>query len=59
MSVNINITRKEFSYVDGATGEELTPEQFNQRYSTINVGGLGAILSGGKIETAENEDNQK
>jgi hypothetical protein len=59
MGVNINITKNEHSFIDGASGEELTPEQFNQRYSTINVGGLSAILSGGKIETAEEENNTK
>ena len=24
--VSVNITKKEFQYIDGATGEELTPE---------------------------------
>ena len=57
MGVNINITKNEHSFIDGASGEELTPEQFNQKYSTINVGGLGTILSRGKIETAEEENN--
>lgn len=59
MGVNVNITKKEYAYIDGGSGEELTPEQFNQKHSTINVGGLGAILSGGKLETAEDEDNSK
>lgn len=59
MGVTINIQKNEHSFIDGNTGEELTPEQFNQKYSSINVGGLTAILSGGKLETAEDEANQK
>jgi len=59
MSVSINITKNEHSFINGNSGEELTPEQFNQKYSTINVGGLTAILSGGKLETAEEETNSK
>ena len=59
MSVNINITKNEHSFIDGSSGQELTPEQFNQKYSSINVGGLGTILSGGKLETAEDETNKK
>lgn len=30
--VSVNITKKEFQYIDGATGEELTPEQIAQKY---------------------------
>lgn len=59
MAVNVNITKKEYAYIDGGSGEELTPEQFNQKYSTVNLGGLTAILSGGKPETAEEENNSK
>lgn len=59
MGVNVNITKKEYAYIDGASGDELTPEQFNQKYSAVNLGGLTAILSGGKVETAEEEDNTK
>lgn len=58
MSVTINITKNEHSFIDGGTGEELTPEQFNQKYSTINVGGLTAILSGGKPETIPEENKE-
>ena len=59
MPVNINITKKEYAYIDGESGNELTPEQFNQKYSTINVGGLGTILSRGKLEEAEGENNKE
>jgi len=57
MGVNINIEKNEYSFIDGSSGEELTPEQFNQRHSTINLGGLGNILSGGKFEKEEGENN--
>lgn len=59
MAVTINITKDEHSFIDGTSGEELTQEQFNQKYSAINLGGLTAILSGGKVETEEEEDNTK
>jgi len=36
--ISINITQKPYAYIDGATGEELTREEFFQRASGLNVG---------------------
>ncbi len=58
MAVTINIEKNEHTFIDGTTGQELTPEQFNQKYSTVNVGGLTRVLSnfGTKEESTENKE---
>ena len=35
--VTTNITKHEYAYIDGGTGQELTKEQFIQKYSGINI----------------------
>lgn len=40
-NIKVDITNKERIYIDGATGERLTPEQFKARHSrsaALNVG---------------------
>ena len=59
MGVNINITKKEYTYVDGATGQEITREQFNQKYSATPMGGLGTVLPGGQSEETEIKNDEE
>lgn len=45
--VSVNITDKSYVFIDGATGEELTQEEFNRRH---RQGGVGAILGANRIK---------
>ncbi len=39
--IDINITKHEYGFIDGQTGEELTQEQFNRKYKKIGGFDLG------------------
>jgi len=51
--VSINITKKDYVYIDGATGEQLTAEQFRQRHSKGIKSVLGAV--GSTLSSKEGE----
>lgn len=56
--VTINITDKSYVFIDGATGDELTQEEFNRKYKQ---GGIGSILGANRVtlqspETREGEE---
>lgn len=53
MKVSVNITKKEYGFIDPNTGEEFTSAEFNKRHNQFGLGGLGVILSGGQIKTEE------
>lgn len=43
--VSVNITKKDYEYIDGATGESLTPQQFAARHRK----GARAFLGGNGV----------
>jgi len=44
--VTINITKTDYVYIDGETGEELTKAEFNRRHNK----GIKSILGANRIE---------
>ena len=55
--VEIKIEKNEYTYIDGGTGQEMSAEQFNQKHSGLNLGGLRGILSTGRVEEEEGKNN--
>jgi len=39
MKVNIDITNKIYDFIDPATGEKFSPEDFAKKYPGVGVGG--------------------
>ncbi len=39
MPVSVNITKKEYVFIDPETGEILSPKQFDKKYRAVNLGG--------------------
>lgn len=39
MGVTINLTEQKYGFIDGATGQELTPEEFAKKYPGVGLGG--------------------
>jgi len=35
--VKIDIEKHEYSFIDGATGEEITPEEFARKYPAVGL----------------------
>ena len=58
-NVTINITKKPYAYIDGATGEELTKEEFFQRARGLNVGRHRANVLNETEEGDDGEDEEK
>lgn len=40
-NVTINITKDDYVFIDGATGEELTKEEFDRRHKAVPASNLG------------------
>ena len=55
-NVSINITQNDRTFINPATGQEMSATEFNQKYSQFGMGGLGGILSRGKVEKEEGEN---
>lgn len=39
MGVNIKIENNKYGFIDGATGQEITPEEFAKKYPAVGLGG--------------------
>jgi hypothetical protein len=50
MAVNINITEEKYEFINGATGEKLSAEEFAKKYPAVELGGHR-----GNPETKENK----
>lgn len=37
MSVNIDITQKVYDFIDGATGQKLSAEEFAKKYPAVGI----------------------
>lgn len=59
MGVDINITKKEYEFIDGATGEKLTPQEFAKRYPGLAVGGYAPSASTPTREERPDEAKEK
>jgi len=57
MSVTVNITKKEYDFINPNTGERMSPQQFNQRHSQFGMGGLGANVLREKNEAEAGENS--
>ena len=55
--VEIKIEKNEHTFIDGRTGQEMSAAEFNQKHSGLNLGGLGSILSTGRVEEEEGKNN--
>lgn len=55
--VTTNITKQEYAFIDGATGQEITREQFVQKYSGVNIPGHKVNVGEEAGEGEKREDN--
>lgn len=62
MGININITKDEHIFIDGATGKVLTPQEFARRNKRVGVAAhnilAAAERAGAEAEEAQKEDIQ-
>jgi hypothetical protein len=56
--VEINITKQQYDFIDGATGEKISPEEFAKRYPSVGIG-RSAISNGNKTINAENDGKEQ
>lgn len=56
MSVNINITKKVYDFIDGTTGQKLSAEEFAKKYPAVGIARHAA--STGNEETTKGPQEQ-
>lgn len=39
--IEVNITKKQYVYIDPGTGQEISPEEFSKKYPGLDLGGPG------------------
>lgn len=52
----IKIKQTENIFIDGETGQQLTPQQFAQRYKKTGMGGFRSVLAETEGEGEETEE---
>lgn len=57
--VTIDVTKTQYAYIDGKTGEELTREQFVQRATGLNLGRHRTNVLDEEEETDDGEDEEE
>lgn len=55
--VSVNITKKEYGFIDPNTGQEMSPAEFNQKHSTTGMAGLRNVLSGKGTQEEKGKNN--
>lgn len=57
--VEINITEKQYDFIDGATGEKITAEDFAKKYPGLPVGGSSLDNGNEKANAGSTEREDK
>lgn len=57
MTVDINITKKVYDFIDGATGEKISAEEFAKKYP--GVGLARYVTSNGNTQANERTEENK
>lgn len=57
-NVNINIEKQEYGFIDGATGEKISAEEFARKYPAVGLAN-NAVRNGHQEGTEANAGKEK